>query len=236
MIARSTAAALNLTETASRLPHPGMDYWEVKDSRLSLGTAAPVAAGLAAAPGLLHALGDTSTAHAASVRAGEVRRAVQRGFGAQGYPRYLGDDEPDASLSFLLPPFTDTTDQDVATTWRRALPAMRRPAGGLAPGAGWKNDGISWTPQTALAGLSAAHQADLASARAHLLWLSAHRTMLGAIPEKVLSNGQAAGPAPLAWSDALVILTAAEIERAAPARPAGGVPDVPPSGDAVRGP
>jgi glucoamylase len=213
LITRSASAALALTDTGSGLPPAGMDYWEVHDSRLSLGTAAPVAAGLAASPPLLRAVGDSSSARAAEVRAAKVSRAIKREFGVQGYPRYLGQDEHDASLAFLLPPFTDVADQGVVSTWRRALPTMERPAGGLAPGSGWKNDGISWTPQTALAGLTAAYQGDLATARARLLWLAAHRTALGAIPEKVLSNGRPAGPAPLAWSDALVVLTAAEIER-----------------------
>ncbi|MDQ1287354.1 MAG: hypothetical protein QG622_919 [Actinomycetota bacterium] len=213
LITRSAAAAMALTTTPTGLPAPGMDYWEVHDKRLSLGTAAPIAAGLAAAPVLLRAVGAPSSGDAAAERAVAIRQAIKREFGSQGYPRYLGQDDHDASLSFLLPPFTDTADDDVATTWRTAVRTMERPAGGLAPGAGWKNDGISWTPQTALAGLTAAHNGDLAGARARLLWLSAHRTALGAIPEKVLSDGSPAGPAPLSWSDALVVLTAAEIDR-----------------------
>ena len=83
---------------------------------------------------------------------------------------------------------------------------MQRPAGGLAPGAGWKNDGISWTPATALFALTAASIGDTSQARQRLTWLDEHRTDQGALPEKVRSDGSLAGPAPLAFTDALVTL------------------------------
>ena len=41
--------------------------------------------------------------------------------------------------------------------------AMARPAGGLAPGAAWKRDGISWTPQTSLYALTAAVNGEMTS-------------------------------------------------------------------------
>jgi glucoamylase len=43
-------------------------------------------------------------------------------------------------------------------------------------------------------------------------WLSAQRTWWGSLPEKVLANGAPAGPAPLAWTASLVILTAAQLD------------------------
>jgi GH15 family glucan-1,4-alpha-glucosidase len=88
---------------------------------------------------------------------------------------------------------------------------MVRPAGGLAPGAGWRNDGVSWSPQTALFALTGASIGDTGAAEWWMSWLSDHRTAYGSIPEKVLSTGAPAGPAPLAWPDALVILTAARL-------------------------
>jgi GH15 family glucan-1,4-alpha-glucosidase len=45
-------------------------------------------------------------------------------------------------------------------------------------------------------------------------WLDAHRTRWGSLPEKVLADGAPAGPAPLAWTAALVVLTAAELDSA----------------------
>src|SRR5437764_302230 len=47
LVDRSTAALLRLTGGRSVLPPPSGDYWEVRDDRLSLGTAAPIAARLA---------------------------------------------------------------------------------------------------------------------------------------------------------------------------------------------
>jgi GH15 family glucan-1,4-alpha-glucosidase len=45
-------------------------------------------------------------------------------------------------------------------------------------------------------------------------WLDAHRTRWGSLPEKVLADGAPAGPAPLAWTAALVVLTAAQLDSA----------------------
>jgi GH15 family glucan-1,4-alpha-glucosidase len=89
---------------------------------------------------------------------------------------------------------------------------MARPAGGLAPGAGWRQDGISWTPQTSLYALTAAANGDDAQAHARLAWLDAHRTAMGALPEKVLADGSPAAVAPLAWTAACVVLAVATLD------------------------
>lgn len=212
MINRSTAAALRLTAGPGALPGASEDYWEIHSDRLSLGTAAPLALGLRAAAELQSQAGDLATSQAAQQRADRLEASIRSRFGINGYPRYLGGDAPDASVAFLLPPFTADADPSVLTVWREAARRMRRPAGGLAPGAGWKNDGISWTPQTALFAWTAAAIGDKVSAQARLDWLAAHRTRYGALPEKVLSNGKPAGPAPLTWTDALTVLTVATLE------------------------
>ena len=46
-----------------------------------------------------------------------------------------------------------------------------------------------------------------------LEWLDAHRTPWGSLPEKVNRSGQPAGPAPLLWTAALVLLTLDELDR-----------------------
>lgn len=213
LIDGSTRAALRITDRPGGLPKPSADYWEIKDDRLSLGTVAPLAFGLEAAAELQAALGDRDLAETARARAVLLRTSIARQFGAHGYPRYLGDDEPDAATAFLLPPFTDRADPAIVAAWRDAAGRMTRPAGGVAPGVGWKNDGISWTPQTALFALTAATIGDRQAATDRLTWLSQHRTQYGALPEKVLSNGDPAGPAPLAWTDAFVLLAADALTR-----------------------
>jgi GH15 family glucan-1,4-alpha-glucosidase len=87
-----------------------------------------------------------------------------------------------------------------------------RPAGGLAPGSKWKNDGISWTPETALVAYTAAMSGRPEISARWMDWLDDHRTPRGSLPEKVLATGATAGPAPLAWTAALVVLTTAELE------------------------
>lgn len=212
MISKSTSAAVRLTSGKGALPAPSEDYWEIRDSKLSLGTAAPLALGLRAAADLQQRLGDVTLAGQLQQRADELAATIQTRFGSAGYPRYLGGDEPDASVAFLLPPFTSNADPAVVQAWRTAAERMRRPAGGLAPGAGWKNDGISWTPQTALFAWTAASIGDRSSAQQRLSWLSAHRTAYGALPEKVLSDGRPAGPAPLTWTDAMTVLTVVALD------------------------
>ena len=211
LVTRSLARILTLTSGRTVLPPPSPDYWEVRDARLSLGTVAPLALGLRSAPALLALLGLPDAD--AVARAAALERAMHQAFSPGGYPRYLDDAAPDASLAFLLPPFAPGCKPEVLDAWRRAREAMRRPAGGLAPGAGWKNDGISWTPETALFALTAAATGDRAAAEQYLTWLDRHRTNHGALPEKVLSNGDPAGPAPLGWTAALVVLTVDALEH-----------------------
>ena len=204
-------AALRLTAGPAVLPPASADYWEVADSRLSLGTAAPLAAGLAAAADLYTALGSPVRAATLGARARALDLAIDATFGRTGYGRYLAATALDASVAFLLPPFRPPARLQVLAAWRRAAQSMRRPAGGLAPGAAWKDDGVSWTPETALFALTAAATGQRELAESWLGWLQTHTTAFGALPEKVLSDGSPAGPAPLAFTDALVVLAAAAL-------------------------
>jgi hypothetical protein len=215
LIERTTHAALRLTNRPNGLPDPSADYLEVKnDRRLSLGTAAPLAFGLEAATKLQLALGDAALANATKARASVLRASITTRFGAQDYPRYLGGYSSDATIAFLLPPFTVQADPKVVAAWRSAAAQMRRPAGGIGLGAAdWKHDGTSWTAQTALFALTAASIGDPSRARSWLSWLSQHRTQYGALPEKVLNNGKPAGPAPLAWTGAFVLLAMDALAR-----------------------
>ena len=214
LVTRSLHRILALTSGPSVLPPPSLDYWEVRDDRLSLGTAAPLAVGLRSAVTLTGLMGESSVE--ATARAAVLEAAVEREFGPAGYPRYAGGADMDASVAFLLPPFRASCEPAVQAAWLRATGAMRRPAGGVAPGAGWKDDGISWTPETALFALTAASTGQQVVAERYLSWLDRHRTDRGALPEKVLSDGQPAGPAPLAWTSALVVLAVDASQRPSP--------------------
>ncbi|WP_298461731.1 glycoside hydrolase family 15 [uncultured Cellulomonas sp.] len=206
LLDRSTAHALDLTDGPGTLPPPSSDYWEVGESRLTLGTVAPLLAGLHAAAGVYADLGRTAEARAAADRADRLGAAVTREFGPR-FARYSDGHDADAASAFLLPPFQPVALPGAAVAWRASADDMGRPAGGLAPGEAWRDDGISWTPQTSLYAWVAAVDGDRSRAQGWLTWIDEHRTASGAIPEKVLADGSPAAVAPLAWSAACVLLT-----------------------------
>ena len=89
---------------------------------------------------------------------------------------------------------------------------MARPNGGYAPGGDWRDDGVAWTPETAvLAGAWATSPTTRERAVETLRWLAEHRTSAGSLPEKVLDDGSPAGPSPLAWTAAVTLTAAADV-------------------------
>ena len=214
-LARAASRLLGITDTPSHLPAASPDYWEVAETVLTLGTAAPVLLGLEAATALARAgidLGGPAQALAERVTA--VRSAMERNF-APAWGRHLQRDDVDAAIALVLPPFTRPL-AGARTVRQTAAARMHRPTGGLAPGAGWRDDGISWTPETALMAWSALALGMEEEGTRLLAWLEAHRTAAGALPEKVLADGAPAGPAPLAWTCALILLATASRTEAPP--------------------
>jgi GH15 family glucan-1,4-alpha-glucosidase len=211
LLVRSTSAALKLIDNEQTLPPPSPDFWELDEQELTLGTAAPLLAGLQAARDVYDELGWTATASRAAQGSRRLSLAIEKAFGSAGYPRYPHGTEPDASIMFLLPPIGSTIDPAVVSAWQSAQEMMRRPAGGLAPGVGWRDDGVSWTPPTAMYAMTSAALGADEAALETLSWLNVHRTALGALPEKVLSNGRPAAVAPLGWTAAIVIIAADEL-------------------------
>lgn len=213
LVERSTEHLLVLTDSGRRLPAPSPDYWEVPESRVTLGAVAPVLAGLQAGERLWLRLGDAERAADVGAAAARLERVVTQAFGPRGYQRYAWGGGHDAATAMMLPPFVAVAD---ARAVRRALEQYEttalRPAGGLAPGAGWKRDGTSWTPEVALVALASAHGGDPEGARHWLTWLDEHRTAWGSLPEKVRADGTLAGPAPLGWTAASVVLALAELD------------------------
>ena len=212
LLQRSTAYLLAQVDNPRSLPAPSSDYWEHREKLLTLGTAAPVLAGLEASARIHDRAGNHADATQVATVAAQVRDAVGYFFGPHAYGRYPGPSHADAASAFVLPPYQPTPLPGAVEAWRDSVETMLRPAGGLAPGAGWKEQNLSWTPETALYALAAASIGDDETARHWLDWLGAHRTSIGALPEKVTADGDPSGPAPLAWTCALVVLTAVELE------------------------
>lgn len=213
LLKRSTAFLLAQVDNSRSLPAPSSDYWEHRERVVTLGTAAPVLAGLQAASRLHSHAGDEPTAEQTAAAAARTSAAIATFFGPHHYSRYPGPSHPDAASAFVLPPFTTGPLPGAVEAWSHSVAPMMRPAGGLAPGGGWRELNLSWTPQTALYALAAASNGDEEQARHWLDWIEDHRTPIGAIPEKVNSLGDPSGPAPLTWTGALVVLTVAELER-----------------------
>ena len=215
LLNKASGFALAATDNGRRLPPPSPDYWEVGVSRTSLGTAAPFLAGLQASERLYAALGEPALAERSGAAA-ERLRSVLAGRFADCYERFgcrrFGGGGLDAAVTFLMPPFVQAPSKGVVQSWNHYQSDASRPGGGLAPGAQWKQDGISWTPETALVAYTASVSGRRETAERWMDWLSAQRTTWGSLPEKVLATGAPAGPAPLAWTAALVVLTAAELE------------------------
>ena len=212
LLKRTSAYLLALTKDGTRLPEPSSDYWERKEKRLTLGTAAVILLGLRHAALVHEHLGLDAAARGLRRAAQRQEGLVHDAFAPSGYQRYAESDGkgegagPCASTCFLLPPFTDSARPEVLAAWRTYQRDAVRPAGGFAPGVGWKKDGISWTPEVSLVAFTAAASGQSPVAREWLSWLDKHRTSQGSISEKVLPDSAPAGPAPLGWSAANVLL------------------------------
>lgn len=225
-------AARNIMELAGApdyLPPPSPDYWEIEEQSLTLGTVASMMAGLEGVVDLYTDRGLSDEAAAAAEHLSGMREAIAEEFGERGYERYAEDnwlrrtfaarDGRDASTAMLLRPFSSDPLVGAEDAWERSIAEMARPAGGLAPGAGWRKDGVSWTPQTSLYALAAAANGHDDQARDLLDWLTEHRTRLGVIPEKVLADGAPAAVAPLVWSSANVVLAVDELAEHGDSQP-----------------
>ena len=215
---RCAARLLELTDGPHRLPPVSPDYWEVAEGRLTLDTAMSALLGLEAAARLVAVGLDLGAeGRAAAARAEQVRAAIEDGF-APGWGRHRGDDDVDAAIALTAPPFTAALAGAVEVR-RGARSRMARVSGGVGPGSSWRDDGVSWTPATALlawsaVALGADGEAGLAAEADELLdWLVDRRTGVGALPEKVAADGSPAGPAPLAWTCSLLLLALCESDR-----------------------
>jgi hypothetical protein len=216
LVDRSVQRLLDRTVGPDALPPASSDYWERGESRLTLGIAAPTLAGLLAGTRLLQDRAP-GTAHLAGLRAATLRVSIERTFGPTGFSRYAGGSGPDAAVTFLLPPYVDTPLTGAVEAARAAPARLRQPGGGVSPGAAWRrHDGVSWTPESGLFLVAAAESGDAQAATDWLSWFARKAQPHGSIPEKVDSSGRPGAVAPLAWSDALVLIALDRLDLLAP--------------------
>jgi glucoamylase len=205
-----TAAANEAVDSVATngLPQASMDYWEDSSNEQTLGTAAPLLAGLRAAAGLAGMLGDSVDQGHWQAAAEELADAINATFGHTGYQRQpTAGSGDDAAVTFLGAPFV-TPSSAVISAAANAQRALTEPNGGIRPGTAWPGaTGVSFTAETAMFALFDAGTGQLAASDQVLSWLAAHRTKLGEFPEQISPAGQPISVAPLAWTDALVLLT-----------------------------
>jgi GH15 family glucan-1,4-alpha-glucosidase len=189
------------------LPAASMDYWE-NSVQVTLSTAAALLTGLRAAADIAGELGHGTAAARWARAATRLADGIAAAFGRHGYHRLpLADSGDDAAVTFLGPPFAAAGPAVVSaiTDTERSL---RLPNGGMLPGTDWPgNRTTAWTAETAFFALSDAETGHRQQASQLLTWFATHTTRLGTLPEKVDARGQPVSAAPLAWTDAAVMLT-----------------------------
>lgn len=220
--AAATAAARSLGRDG--LPPAGPDYWEWPERWPTVGTAAALRTGLRAAGDLAAALDHPEAAARYRLAASRLGGAIGRAFwGPAGFHRYpvrLGGaaprgDGPDAAVAWLGPPFAPPS-RTLREGLARAASQLGPGAGGAVPGMPWRGADY-WTPATASFALAAMASGDRLGAERRLGWLLDHRTALGAFPERVRrGSGAPRSVAPLAWTDAIVLLTLSSGDRPLP--------------------
>lgn len=219
--AAAQAAAASLDPAG--LPRVSSDYWEQRESRPTIGIAAPLLLGLRAAADLARVLAETGPAQAWAAAARRLDRAIAATFGATGFRRYpYAGAGPDSALTFLAAPLAAPRAIGPAAVTRavsRAEGDLLMPSGGLRPGDIPRVGGVAWTPATALFALAAAGRGDEATFARWFGWLAAHRTAVGALPEKVTNDGAPASVAPLGWTCAIVLLALSARDGKVPSPP-----------------
>jgi glucoamylase len=215
----AAAGAAERSLTPDGLPEPATDYWE-HGSQVTLGTAAPLLTGVRAAADIAAALSQAPASQRWAAVSTRLATAVQASFGCYGSNRLPRDSSgPDAAMTWLGPPFgpaSSALDRDEQAAQR----ALTLPNGGLLPGTDWPgNLTTAWTAETAFFALFDAETGQHAAAGALLDWLAAHRTTLGELPEQVDADGQPGSVAPLAWTDATVLLSLAAQSHPLPVTP-----------------
>ena len=191
------------------LPPKSPDYWETR-SEVTLGTAAPLLAGLRSAADLARQNDHLAEAGRWMAAADRLATAIRATFGTTGYLRRPGADSgADAAVTFLARPF-GSADPGVDAAVRHAAAQLAVPNGGMRPGERWSGDPHeAWTPETALFALAFAASGDHEEAGRLLDWLDRHRSRTGSLPERVSKFDDPVSVAPLGWTAAITVLAVA---------------------------
>ncbi|MFJ5548038.1 hypothetical protein [Streptomyces sp. NPDC093225] len=196
------------------LPPASPDYWELDADAPTIGTAAPLLAGLNAAADLAVRLGREADGERWAAAARRLSRGIAGSFAPRGYPRTAdGRHGRDSAAAFMAPPF-NAAPAGLRGALDSTYRALVLPNGGLSPGDDPGHDWgpYAWTASTSFFAVAWAHLGDGAKADRVLRWVLSHRNGLGELPETVNGSGRPSSVAPLGWTDALVVLAASARE------------------------
>src|SRR5690606_15326659 len=211
-------AAASLDENG--IPPARPDYWESGYPAPNLGTAAPLLTGLRSAAAIAELAGEEDDADRWFAAADRLQWGIDHSFGGIGYQRTVVDGSgKDSAVAWLAPPFNPVTPvvrAELDTTWE----ALVQDTGGVQPGERWGDD-MTWTPETMFFALAWAADGQDAKAERLVEWMDAHRTEVGAYPEKVGPDGNPAAVATLGWTASLTVLTLTALDGSVPTPPAG---------------
>lgn len=198
------------------LPGKSPDYWETR-GEVTLGTAAPLLAGLRSAADLAWQTNHLAEAERWTAAADRLATAIRITFGATGYLRRpAAGSGADAAITFLARPF-GSADPGVDAAVRHAAVRLSVPNGGMRPGERWNGDPHeAWTPETALFALAFAASGDHDRAGRLLDWLDRHRSRTGSLPERVSKFDDPVSVAPLGWTAAITVLAVAAYQSTLP--------------------
>lgn len=202
-------AATDVLDSATGLPRKSQDFWEMDQPEPSLGVAGPLHFGLQCAVHLATRLSETELAQQAHSSAEHLRSAIERTYAPTGFQHFPSGGGRDASVAFLLPPFTKDTIEGARQAWHITLNTMRVPNGGLRPGEEWPDHETAWNTQTSLYAITAAALGERDTTRELLDWMAARRTRLGCLPEKVTSEGMPAAVAPICTVSSSILIALA---------------------------
>ncbi len=199
---------------ARGLPPASPDYWEIPTTTPNIGTAAPLLAGLNAAADLAKAMHRNAEAKRWNAAARRLAAGIAKEFAPHGYPRTVDNDHGrDSAVAFMAPPFNDAP-RDLPGALGDTWDALVRPNGGVVPGNDpshdWGTD--TWTPSTSFFALAWAGTGQRTRSEETLSWVTSHRNWLGELPEKVTGAGYPGSTVPLAWTDAIVLMTLSALD------------------------
>jgi GH15 family glucan-1,4-alpha-glucosidase len=194
------------------LPVATADLWEERDGRHAF-TAAAIVGGLRAA-GAMARRHEPALADSYDAAADVVRAAIERELWSDFHGRYLrslGDPTLDVSLLGLAWPFAAV--DPGGDRMRATVAALREelgcPAGSLRRYAGdTYAGGNQWVLAALWLGLWHRQVGDDEGLQRALAYALKAQTKLGLLPEQVTDDGEPAWVVPLAWSHAMLLLTA----------------------------